>query len=343
MIFKLSKLIAKLTMTATLVFTLMSPVAVNAKDKKITVKSSDIVEELMAINDARSFHGSGYWGYCLRFVADFWASHGATRSSAWSALSYGQEVCESHTMEGIPEGADVFFDNTLIHDTIAGHVGIYVGNGQFVSAIQGGVIVASFDDPRATVDGKTYTWGDIYYGWGYHKNVKLIDDISVFTVSDVEDQIYTGSAIKPEIVVKKDDKKLVEGKDYRLEYRNNVELGEATVEVIGINKHLYDGNATIKFNIVERNLSDSDFALEQGVYEYTGEAIEAKVVKRTRDRIKYEVTYENNIEPGIATVTITATEGCRGSITKTFAITTDWKHVLKDTLFKTPQPTATAE
>ena len=53
------------------------------------------------------------------------------------------------------------------------------------------------------------------------------------TVSPIADQTYTGKEIKPEVEVKMGDKVLKNNVDYALIYRNNVEVGEATVLIIG--------------------------------------------------------------------------------------------------------------
>lgn len=45
--------------------------------------------------------------------------------------------------------------------------------------------------------------------------------------------IYTGSEIKPAVKVKYKNKKLVEGKDYTLTYKNNTNAGKATITVAG--------------------------------------------------------------------------------------------------------------
>lgn len=45
---------------------------------------------------------------------------------------------------------------------------------------------------------------------------------------------YTGKAIKPVIKVKDGENTLVEGKDYKVSYSDNVNAGTATVKVEGI-------------------------------------------------------------------------------------------------------------
>ena len=70
------------------------------------------------------------------------------------------------------------------------------------------------------------------------------------TVSEIPDQTYTGSAIEPKVTVMYNDKLLVEGVDYTLEYSDNVQPGTATVKIV--NNSNYYGSKTVKFNIVKK-------------------------------------------------------------------------------------------
>lgn len=78
---------------------------------------------------------------------------------------------------------------------------------------------------------------------------KLIDA----EVQDIPDQKYTGSEIKPKVVVKYDGNILTENKDYSLRYKNNTNCGVATVYIAG--KGDYDPEYATKanFNIVKDN------------------------------------------------------------------------------------------
>ena len=73
-------------------------------------------------------------------------------------------------------------------------------------------------------------------------------------VSNIEEQTYTGSALKPNITVKCGDKKLVKNTDYTVTYKNNTEPGEASVVIKG--KNNYSGSVTKKFKIFADNPTD---------------------------------------------------------------------------------------
>lgn len=78
---------------------------------------------------------------------------------------------------------------------------------------------------------------------------KGYDSGSGFTISDIADQNYTGSAIQPKPVVKDGDKTLTEGTDYTLYYGENVNVGTGSV-IINFTGN-YSGETTVYFNIVK--------------------------------------------------------------------------------------------
>ena len=79
------------------------------------------------------------------------------------------------------------------------------------------------------------------------KYVKKIDDDEFITVSSIPAQTYTGSALKPEVTIKDQDKVLTLGTDYTLYYTNNTTPGTANVTIVG--KGNYTGVRTLTFSI----------------------------------------------------------------------------------------------
>ena len=76
--------------------------------------------------------------------------------------------------------------------------------------------------------------------------IELTDEM----VSEVPDEeyVYTGSEIKPEIIVTDDDgEELVPDEDYTVEYKDNIDAGEATIIITGIG--LYSGEVIREFTI----------------------------------------------------------------------------------------------
>lgn len=92
-----------------------------------------------------------------------------------------------------------------------------------------------------------------------------------FSVSVIEDVIYTGSALTPKVKVTDGLYELKEGKDFKITYNNNTECSARrktgdgiaqfsdslpSAHVIGIND--YEGEVFINFNIVRRAIDGSD-------------------------------------------------------------------------------------
>ena len=84
---------------------------------------------------------------------------------------------------------------------------------------------------------------------------------SITSVDDIEDQTYTGKAIEPKVVVKDGTTVLVEGKDYSVEYKNNVNVStdkeSATVVITGIGDYAGTINKNFKINDVKKESSSN--------------------------------------------------------------------------------------
>lgn len=71
--------------------------------------------------------------------------------------------------------------------------------------------------------------------------------ISTLSFSKISAQVYTGKQIKPKITVKNGSKTLTKGKDYSVTYKNNTNIGTATLTVKGLGN--YTGTKKISFKI----------------------------------------------------------------------------------------------
>ncbi|MDO5521850.1 MAG: NEAT domain-containing protein [bacterium] len=163
------------------------------------------------------------------------------------------------------------------------------------------------------------------------KEVDKTTDLTVFpgqtvmsatTVAAIGNQTYTGSALKPSVVVKSGTKTLVAGTDYTVAYSNNKAVGTATVKITG--KGNYTGTKTVTFKIVARNISGAAVS-PIGTKTYTGSALRPSVVVKNGTvtlaaGTDYTVTYSNNKAVGTATVKITGKGNYTGTKTVTFKI-----------------------
>lgn len=155
---------------------------------------------------------------------------------------------------------------------------------------------------------------------------KLID-IGDAKVLEIEDQEHTGDAITPSIIVTMNELTLVEATDYKVEYDNNVEIGEATIKITGIGA--YTGTKEVKFQIVDFGPTVKlDKIVISPIEEqtYLGEEIkptpEVKLNGKTLVKDQdYYLTYKNNINVGTATLIVNGKRNYVGSKSTSFAIT----------------------
>ena len=159
-------------------------------------------------------------------------------------------------------------------------------------------------------------------------------DLSSEMISPVTGITYTGSPQEPSLVITYNGKTLVEGKDdgsnqstcdYYTTYENNTETGEARVKIEGVNN--FSGTFYYTFNIDAKELTE-DMIGAIADLTYTGNALEpAPTVTYNGMTLNagtdYTVSYEDNTNAGLATLTISATaqnNNYTGSAQKTFNI-----------------------
>ena len=148
---------------------------------------------------------------------------------------------------------------------------------------------------------------------------------------------YTGEEIRPNVTVRVKDQLLTLDRDYTLEFRNNVEVGTAAVTVTGIATAGYTGTVEHPFYIDPRTSEEdqtdpitivgTDVTIDGTEFIATGEAIEPGITvtvagKELTAGEDYTLVYENNIQPGTASATVTgvADKGYTGSVTVHFTI-----------------------
>lgn len=85
------------------------------------------------------------------------------------------------------------------------------------------------------------------YSFTVQKKFKICYNIANLTADAIADQMYTGLAVTPNVVIKNGTYTLVKDVDYKLAYANNVAKGTAIVTVTGIGK--YSGFKIQSFNI----------------------------------------------------------------------------------------------
>lgn len=152
------------------------------------------------------------------------------------------------------------------------------------------------------------------------KDIETLSDILI----DTNIKEYTGKEIFTNIQIS-DAILLKEGEHYITKYENNIDIGEAKVTITGIGN--YTGNITKVFNIVPIAFSRNFDINVVLMKEYTGLPITTDIAIRDRGRnieleenVDYIVNYENNLDVGVATATISGIGKYRGTIKRDFNI-----------------------
>lgn len=143
---------------------------------------------------------------------------------------------------------------------------------------------------------------------------------STITVDPIPEQVYTGIAKTPALVIKDGTTPLILNTDYTVTFSNNTQVGNAvdtptevpTASIQGIGN--YTGSRTVTFTIRGRNMSEAAFTIS-AVPDQTYTGGEVKPVVTVHDtetnadlipETDYQVSYSNNIKAGSAVTTPTA-------------------------------------
>ena len=157
-------------------------------------------------------------------------------------------------------------------------------------------------------------------------------DISNLNISDIQDQIYLGIKVTPDVTIKDGDAELKKNVDYELSYENNIDVGEAKIIIRGVGN--YTSSVTKNFKIVAKDIKN---VTVQDITDqvYTGTAIEPNVSvmdgsTKLVENKDYTVAYENNVEKGNATIKLAGKGNYTGSIKKEFNIVQETEDTAKD-------------
>ena len=147
---------------------------------------------------------------------------------------------------------------------------------------------------------------------------------SYYNGDDLGTYKWTGKEVKPDIgkIYVQDiygsvvDTEAVEGKDYQLEYSNNIEDGTATVKVVGIG----DAKGTVltyTYHIEKQHDWNGFYSKGHkdgeslGTFKWTGNTVLidpdmrcSHCDKELQENVDYKIEYSNNIDPGVASMKI---------------------------------------
>ena len=110
---------------------------------------------------------------------------------------------------------------------------------------------------KGTIDGIGTSSNPKYFDMNYtflrpsnsSTNTTTKIDLSKCSVAKIDSQVYTGQEIKPSVKVSYEGNELVLGKDYEINYSNNISIGTAKVTITGIGD--YKGSIETTFEIIK--------------------------------------------------------------------------------------------
>lgn len=157
---------------------------------------------------------------------------------------------------------------------------VKIENGKIVPIDEGTVTITAI----AKLNFKENTQGSTSFTLQVEKR-----SLSSATISDIEDQPYTGGEICPDPVVKIGDKTLTRDTDYTLSYEDNIDVeDDAAVIITGIGK--YKGVVEKTFDIIPKDISEIDIEDPSSVV-YDGTFHRPEII------VTYnEMTLTNNID-----------------------------------------------
>ena len=159
----------------------------------------------------------------------------------------------------------------------------------------------------------------------YSGSVSKTFKITARAINDVEvtvpDTVFTGEQVKPDVVVSYGSYQFISDSDYTLSFKDNINIGTASVVVTGKN-HL-SGSRTVTFPIEKADISSTEIAVKDATF--TGSAVKSGVDVRLgnvtlKEGTHYTLSYKNNVNAGTAQVTVSGKESLEGAVTMSFTI-----------------------
>ena len=189
-----------------------------------------------------------------------------------------------------------------------------------------------------------------YYTGSYSGSftIQPVDIKTAANIKAISAQAYTGSAVCPEPEVYVGTKLLVKDQDYTLDYLNNVEVGRASVYVMG--KGNYGGRTSCDFFIADDTgkVIDESWVSPIANQSYTGSEITPHPVINDGDITlvegrDYKLSYKNNVSIGTAQLIVSGMGDYLGEVSVDFTIergTNLVKRVAGDTAISTASAVA---
>lgn len=167
----------------------------------------------------------------------------------------------------------------------------------------------------------TDIWAISENSYPYHQKFSNFLPNADVETDALSDYMYDGLPKKPKVKsVNLLGNELTEGKDYTVEYKNNLNAGVARIKVCGINA--YSGCKVVKFEIAAIPIEITIDPIMNVVYTGEKQTPEVKVYneKSLMENEKYIVEYKNNVNVGEASVIVTLKGNYSGVASTNFTI-----------------------
>ena len=159
---------------------------------------------------------------------------------------------------------------------------------------------------------KSYFYTDVAH-WGGDSTKPDINDYEITTVGDTFE--YTGNPIEPEVIAVG----LIKDIDYRVAHSSNINAGTATTYITGINN--YGGVKVIPWTITPTTIQNKEPILEYETIVYTGNVNKPSAeIEGLQQNVDFTLSYDNNINVGIANIYIKGIGNYAGVIKRVFTI-----------------------
>lgn len=214
-------------------------------------------------------------------------------------------------------------------------------DGQQVTAdiavtLDGAILTAGVDyDVTTAVDSQSGLYQVSVGGKGnYSGTAEATFTLDIFDLDNAEATLeyesttYTGSEIEPDVTIVLGGRELAEGTDYTVSYDNNTEctrLSNQPAEAFISARGVYEGEITLTFTIEPADIANATVLLiEAQPYNGGLEVTPAPTViykgNELESGIDWQLTYENNLQPGTASLTLAGMNNFAGSKKVTFTI-----------------------
>lgn len=182
------------------------------------------------------------------------------------------------------------------------------------------------------------------FGYGRLDAYKAVLRPITEATATIPAQTFTGSSITPPFTLMLDGLELVAGRDYTAEYRNNIEVGTAFIDITGIGA--YRETLSIPFTIAPIDIVRSTISMET-TWAFTGAPIEPTVTVEFDGRtlvegVDYRTTFVDNTDAGTAHVRIEGIGVFGGVTTLPFVIEPQISGIAGRTLYDTAASIALA-